>query len=57
VSLGVVRSSLTTSLARYGRSMGLWILLLVAPVGARFMIAARGSDTTLIAVDDRVPRS
>jgi hypothetical protein len=35
--------------------MGLWILLLVAPVGARFMIAARGSDTTLIAVDNRVP--
>lgn len=55
MSLSVVRSSLTTSLARYGRSMGLWILLLVAPVGARFMIAARGADTTLIAVDDRVP--
>jgi hypothetical protein len=35
--------------------MGLWILLLVAPVGARFMIAARGADATLIAVDDRVP--
>lgn len=35
--------------------MGLWILLLVAPVGARFMIAARGADTTLIAVDNRVP--
>ena len=55
MSLAVVRSFLTTSLARYGRSMGLWILLLVAPVGARFMIAARGADTTLIAVDDRVP--
>ncbi len=55
MNLAVVRSSLTTSLARYGRSMGLWILLLVAPVGARFMIAARGSDTTLIAVDNRVP--
>lgn len=55
MSLAVVRSSLTTSLARYGRSMGLWILLLVAPVGARFMIAARGADATLIAVDNRVP--
>lgn len=35
--------------------MGLWILLLVAPVGARFMIAARGADASLIAVDNRVP--
>lgn len=55
MSSAVVASSLTTSLARYGRSMGLWILLLVAPVGARFMIAARGADASLIAVDDRVP--
>ncbi|MGO4411258.1 MULTISPECIES: hypothetical protein [unclassified Brevundimonas] len=55
MSLAVVRSSLTISLARYGRSMGLWILLLVAPVGARFMIAARGADASLIAVEDRVP--
>ena len=55
MSLAVVQSSLSTSLARYGRSMGLWILLLVAPVGARFMIAARGADASLIAVDDRVP--
>lgn len=55
MSSAVVASSLTTSLARYGRSMGLWILLLVAPVGARFMIAARGADASLIAVDNRVP--
>lgn len=55
MSLAVVRSCLSTSLARYGRSMGLWILLLVAPVGARFMIAARGADASLIAVDNRVP--
>ena len=55
MSLAVVRSSLTTSLARYGRSLGLWILLLVAPVGARFMIAERGANASLIAVDQRVP--
>ncbi len=55
MSLRVVRSSLTTSLARYGRSTGLWILLLVAPVGARFMSAARGADASLIAVENRVP--
>lgn len=55
MSLAVVRSSLTTSLVRYGRSTGLWILLLVAPVGARFMIAARGADASVIAVENRVP--
>ncbi|HEV7353388.1 MAG TPA: hypothetical protein VGN74_09715 [Brevundimonas sp.] len=55
MSLAVVRSSMATSLTRYGRSAGLWILLLVAPVGARFMIAARGADSTLIAVDNRIP--
>ena len=55
MSLAVVRSSMTTSLARYGRSTGLWILLLVVPVGARFMIAARGADFTLIALDNRIP--
>ncbi|MBX9617064.1 MAG: hypothetical protein K2X25_15840 [Caulobacteraceae bacterium] len=55
MSVAVVASSLTTTLARYGRSTGLWILLLVAPVGARFMIAERGADQSLIAVDGRVP--
>ena len=55
MSIAVVRLTLTTSLARYGRSMGLWILLLVAPVGARFMIAERGADASLMAVEGRVP--
>lgn len=55
MSLAVVRSSLTATLARYGRSLGLWILLLVAPVGARFMVAARGAETSLITVEDRAP--
>jgi ABC-type nitrate/sulfonate/bicarbonate transport system ATPase subunit len=34
-----VRSSLLTSLTRYSYSWGLWLLLLIAPIGARFMIA------------------
>lgn len=54
-SLAITTSSLTTSLSRYGRSMGLWILLLVAPVGARFMIAARGDDRALVSVNGQVP--
>jgi hypothetical protein len=55
VNLAVASSSLTTSLHRYGRSTGLWILLLIAPVGARFMIAARGDDHALVSVNGQVP--
>lgn len=51
----VTASSLRTSLIRYGRSKGLWILLLVAPVGARFMVASRGAHQSVISVADRVP--
>jgi hypothetical protein len=51
----VVVSSLRTSLARYTRSSGLWVLLLVAPVGARFMIAGRDARSSMITVADRIP--
>jgi len=37
--VAIVRSSLLTSLIRYSYSWGLWLLLLIAPIGARFMIA------------------
>lgn len=47
-------SSLTTSLKRYGRSLGLWLLLLVAPVSARFWIAADG-ERGVISAEGRVP--
>jgi len=47
-------SSLTTSLKRYGRSLGLWVLLLVAPVTARFWIAADG-ERGVISAEGRVP--
>ncbi len=33
----IAGSSLTTSLLRYGRSRALWLMLLVAPLGARYM--------------------
>jgi hypothetical protein len=47
----VARSSLTTSLQRYSRSWGLWLLLLVAPVGARFWIPAENASTSAIVVN------
>ncbi|GGE10029.1 hypothetical protein GCM10011529_15480 [Polymorphobacter glacialis] len=51
----VIRSSLTTSLLRYSRSWGLWLLLLVAPVGARYMIPRGDGSGTVIAIGDRLP--
>jgi len=51
----VARSALRTSLLRYSRSWGLWLLLLVAPVGARFWIPGDGASDGVIAVNDRLP--
>lgn len=51
----IARSSLGTSLARYSRSWGLWLLLLVAPVGARFWIPDEHARTVVISVNDRMP--
>lgn len=51
----VALSSARTSLTRYSRSAGLWILLLVAPVAARFMIAGRGAHNSVISVSGQVP--
>jgi hypothetical protein len=51
----IARSSLSTSLARYSRSWGLWLLLLVAPVGARFWIPDENARTVVISVNDHAP--
>jgi len=51
----IARSSLRTSLARYSRSWGLWLLLLVAPVGARFWIPDENDRTVVISVNDHAP--
>ena len=51
----VLRSSLDTSLLRYRRSWGLWLLLLIAPVGARFMISDESGRGVVIAVQDQLP--
>lgn len=51
----IARSSLKTSLTRYSRSWGLWLLLLVAPVGARFMIASDDGAGLQVAIGDHLP--
>ncbi len=53
--IAVARSSLATSLLRYRRSWGLWLLLLVAPVGARFMIARDDGSGIQIAIGRHLP--
>lgn len=51
----VALSSFTTSMKRYGRSLGLWVLLLVAPIGAKFLIAGPDATTSIISAEDRIP--
>ncbi|OYY67680.1 MAG: hypothetical protein B7Y47_15595 [Sphingomonas sp. 28-63-12] len=55
MSIAVAQSSFWTSLSRYGRSKGLWLLLLVAPIGARFMIAPDDGSGIQIAVGRHLP--
>lgn len=47
-------SSWQTSLLRYWRSWGLWLLLLVAPVGARYMLPIDGQGV-VIAIGGQLP--
>lgn len=52
----IIQSSLQTSLQRYSRSWGLWLLLLVAPVGARYMLPrGPGGGGTVIAIGGHLP--
>ena len=51
----IARSSLVTSLRRYQRSWGLWLLLLIAPIGARFMIPRGDGGGTVIAIGGHLP--
>jgi hypothetical protein len=53
--IAVAQSSLVTSLSRYSRSWGLWLLLLVGPVGARFMIARDDGSGVQIAIGKHLP--
>lgn len=51
----VTASSLTTSLLRYGRSRALWLMLLVAPLGARYMLPFEDGGGVKIAVGNALP--
>jgi hypothetical protein len=52
--IAVAASSFGTSLARYRRSWGLWLLLLVAPVAARYMLPIDGAGV-IIAIGNHLP--
>ncbi len=51
----VARSAMSVSLRRYSRSWGLWLLLLVAPIGARFMIARDDGSGMQVAIGGHLP--
>ena len=53
--VAVVRSSLLTSLTRYSHSWGLWLLLLIAPIGARFMIAQDDGFGMQVTIGQHLP--
>lgn len=52
----IARSSLMTSLLRYGRSRALWLMLLVAPLGARSMLPFEDGGGIKIAVGGALPQ-
>ncbi len=54
-AIAVARSSLGTSLTRYRRSWGLWLLLILGPVGARFMVARDDGSGVQIALGNHLP--
>lgn len=54
-AVAVARSAMTVSLRRYSRSWGLWLLLLVAPIGARFMIAGDDGSGMQVAIGGHLP--
>ena len=51
----ILRSAFVTNLLRYRRSAGLWLILLVAPVAARFMISNEDGKGISIAINDHLP--
>lgn len=53
--VAIARSAMTVRLLRYSRSWGLWLLLLVAPIGARFMIARDDGSGMQVAIGGHLP--
>lgn len=54
-ALAIARSSFATSLARYRRSWGLWLLLLIAPVSARYWIADKDAASAAVVINGKAP--
>lgn len=54
-SRAIIRSTFDTNLTRYSRSWGLWLLLIVGPVGARFMVARDDGFGVQVAVGGHLP--
>jgi hypothetical protein len=48
-------SALTTSWLRYQRSWGLWVLLILTAIGARFMVARDDGSAIVISVNNHLP--
>lgn len=55
MSGAILSSSLSTSLARYRRSKSLWLMLLTAPIAARFMISEKANEGVAITIDNQLP--
>jgi hypothetical protein len=49
------RSTLGTALTRYSRSWGLWLMLLIAPIGARLFVPRGDGTTIVISIADQLP--
>lgn len=54
-AIATTGSSLTTSIKRYARSRALWFMLLVAPIGARYMLPLEDGGGIKIALDNHLP--
>jgi hypothetical protein len=54
-ALAVTRAAFATSLIRYRRSWGIWVLMLLAPIGARVWIGGKGDLHATIAVNNLAP--
>lgn len=55
MSGAIIRSAFESDLARYRRSASLWLLLLSAPVAARYMISETEGEGISIAVGGQLP--
>ncbi|ANU07250.1 hypothetical protein [Paraurantiacibacter namhicola] len=55
MSYAVARSAFGADMSRYARSKSLWLMLLAAPVAARFMISPEEGEGFAIAIDNQLP--